>query len=307
MYGNGGENITGVESFLDAFVTSTDATLCSQLISFVNKLPVAFYNNIGEMTLADVAYVILNALMGRQFDAELLRDLSRRWVLPVAGEKSGMLTANAKNQINYSAEFEYGARFVALFLETLRRQGAIDSVYIINGGETEIAISVATALKPLMDFKTLTVLPLESCSEQQQQRLLAVETPAHVVYVKCDHRLLSRMLQRTIETCPVDLRERLLLVSATNVSMVPGLLLSYFNELRQARIQQEGEKPIIEYDINCGAEVCAVKLSSKLGLPVTFVEREVPVPTHPSQHLRVRYIPPTVKALTNSILQFIKR
>lgn len=289
--------------FIDAFVNSRSLDACEGLILSVKRLPVAFYNNIGEMNAEDVAYVVLNALLGQQFDAESLRRFAGKWLITNAVSKSH--TAKLNTTVIPSNLSEISSRFISLVIEALSLRDIKHINRIVQCGNVANVISLAHALKNVEDVELLTLMAVESMDETSRQELHAAINPPDVVYVKCDELLLARLLQRIYETDGSNMVKDSLLVSNTNVSLVPGQLFVYFDTLRQLRSKEEDVIPTIEYQ-NTGTEKYAVKLALQLGLPATFVQQESTPQLSSSSHLRVRSVPPTLRAITNSINEYFR-
>ena len=72
---------TGSLSFIQALLAGVDELGGSYVPTDITPLPAPFFKNIAEMSARDVAYVVVNAMIGNDYTAEELRRLVDEWIV----------------------------------------------------------------------------------------------------------------------------------------------------------------------------------------------------------------------------------
>lgn len=245
-----GRDITFTEAFLseDIFIGKT--------LSAINvpRLPAAFFNNIGEMTASDVAFVVANQFFGQKIEAPVIRNLTSLWLSKFE---------NTSNEgYSHLDSCALSAILEDILLKFFIQQGNIDpEVIIIDYGT---ACEINAALNFISARKILITTPHHSGD------IIPSGIDGPIIFVRGRLSEDTRLVAKSVRQLKKENHLPLIMLTATNVTK---LLTYVFLILDRARSDASSGSPLSTrvkvYNAPGNHMVSeAVSIASALGLPV---------------------------------------
>lgn len=232
---------------------------------WIPRIPPAFFNNISEMSLADIAYVVARQLTGPDVDADVLKRVcysTFHFPVPLvdAGEvKLLQLWHGPTGSYN-----DIGALFVRALLDW-QQVGKVNLI-MATLGDSGAAMANAMANRPDTRLTILyprnhvsRLLQAQICSKGDNIRPIAVEGS-----IDSCRELVSRALYDT------ELNERMVMTSGTSQSLARFLPHVFYYFHAYSLMRAGGEKRPITVALPGGnlANLAAGILAKQMGVPI---------------------------------------
>ncbi|MCC8072066.1 MAG: threonine synthase [Bacteroidales bacterium] len=237
----------------------------------IPTLPAAFFNNIDQMSLVDIAYVVSNTLFGKEIDSATLKDI-------VSKTLSFDIPLKKVDDRSYSLELfhgptlafkDVGARFMALLLGHFNRQDKTDkrevNVLVATSGDTGSA--VANGFLGVDGVHVYVLYPKGKVSNIQESQ-----------FTTLGHNITAIAVRGTFDDCQAlvknafmdqELREKLKLTSANSINIARFLPQSFYYFHAYARMKEKGIKDVV-ISVPSGnlGNLTAGLIAKRMGLPV---------------------------------------
>lgn len=137
-------------------------------------LPSAFFRNIGEMSLKDIAYVVTDMLIGDELDQESVRHLINETLtfdLPFIPTNDSRIAALELFHGPTLTSKDIGARFMAHLFSILGVYGGDNRTKIIIAGSGNSGSAVADAFSEISNTKITVLYPKANVSKLQLAKI----------------------------------------------------------------------------------------------------------------------------------------
>ncbi|MCM1448945.1 MAG: hypothetical protein NC082_01240 [Clostridiales bacterium] len=263
-------------TFKQAVIACVDPSGGDILPSGIPPIPKAFFNNIVEMTPQEIAYVVVNALMGEDFSPEQLRSMVNEWVsddcITVASAGTRVYAIESLSGSTMS-EYDMAAKLFALILRYFYDHGMItvDTLFFAPSRGDSCA-AMTYALKSVIGQAPIIIQTAGILTGVERRQLISLTPETHRNAVSCDEDSLEKLVRRAMSKPGFFEQHTPIALSSFNVVTLVSHVVSYFLAYMKARIAEiEGDIVIVvnENDTSaCNAAMIAVEL----GLPISIIK-----------------------------------
>lgn len=235
-------------------------------------IPRAFYNNVHEMTLKEIAYAVVTSLMGEDVNAPIIKkvvdetftDLTFK---SLGGRDEYVLELFTENSQTFKS---IGARFMANFL-SLSTDSALPRVAIAaTTGNTGIAM--AEAFSKQRERHLVVLYPKGALQHEEALQLCSDDSMLHFVEVQGDIDKCKQMVSDASTDKRLNEQMSMVCVNTSNfLRIVPQVVLFFY---AYSRLKASGKKserfvPVIP----CGnlSMLVAAIIAKRLGLPIAEI------------------------------------
>lgn len=264
-------------SFCEAVIHpfATDGGL--YLPSAVPVLPSAVLENMADMTLAEIGYVVLNAYIGDEFTSNEIKDIAdRAFTFPVniTGLADDKFVAELFEGPTLAFK-DFGARVLARVLEILcqrRRDAGISrgfNVIMATTGNTGSA--VANALTGVKGVNVYVVFPKGTATRALENQFTTPGGNVHAIEVNGTIDQCQSMVSAAIFDRELTANADLISAGSANIARILGQSVYYFYVVsRVLRILKDDSRKVV-VALPCGSlgNLTAGLLSQRMGLGIS--------------------------------------
>lgn len=260
-------------SFVQALQAGIGTDGCDITPKVESPLPRPFFNNIAEMSSRDVAYVVTNAMMGSDFDAETLRHLVNEWITDDFELRQAGKSVYAFESLNGSTLSEYDliGRLFAVLLRYLydRRVVSIDTVFF-SPSRGDSCAAISQAFQSVIGKSPVMIQVAGLLTEVEKRQLIHI-VPHDMLYVTgCDEAALDRLSRRVKSMSHCNS----IMIADCNPIAVVARVFMYFEAYRLLCIAGAEGKAVVCADSSNSGDVMAAQVAIQLGLPVRLIQSE---------------------------------
>ena len=237
----------------------------------IPTIPKAFFNNIGEMSLQDIAYVVANTLFGEDIESETLKEIvndTLSFDIP--------LVHVAENK--YSLELfhgptlafkDVGARFMARLLGYFNKKNGTKDVNVLVATSGDTGSAVANGFLGVPGVKVFVLYPKGKVSKIQEAQ-----------FTTLGKNITALEISGTFDDCQAlvknafmdeELNDKLQLTSANSINVARFLPQMFYYFYAYAQLAKMG-KPLnnIVVSVPSGnfGNITAGLIGKKMGLPI---------------------------------------
>lgn len=233
-------------------------------------LPQAFYNNMAEMTIREVAYVVGRTMLGDALDPALLRDIIDQtftFEVPLLrlDERSFVLELFHGPTLAFK---DVGARFLAGVLRILA--GTLDrEIHVVVATAGDTGGAVARAFHDVPGTRVHVLYPAGRLTDTQRNQFASLGGNVEAIEVRGSFDQCQAMARAAL--CDPELRQRICVTSGNSLNVMRLLpqMFYYFHAVAQLQAQEpHAPQPVIS--IPCGnlGDLVAALAAQKMGLRV---------------------------------------
>lgn len=272
MIYSGSLHAAGDVSFIRAMLAGVDDRGGCFVPTGITPLPLPFFRNIAEMSARDVAYVVVTAMMGRDFDAERLRRLVDEWIvedmeLHRAGDRIFALEPWGGETMS---QYDIIGRLQAILSRDLydRQLISLDSVLFSPSFDDSCA-AVSLAFMNVIGRSPVMLQGVGTLTEIEKRQVSDI-VPYEMLYVvTCDQDSLWNLSCRAVNNGVVSDG---LVIGDMNVAATVARVYCFFEAYRQLAIKEVYERILLCPDGRNQADMLAARVAVAMGLPVTLIE-----------------------------------
>jgi len=150
----------------------------------ISQIPRAYFNNIDEMNIREIAYVVVTTLLGGQIEAAKLKSIvdgTFTFNMPLKSLRRGLDVLELFDGPTLAFK-DIGARFIAEFISHFpSHDGRRHLVVVATTGNTGAAISNAFAQRK--EYDVVVLFPRGSLSRAQQAQFTTLGSNIHAIEV----------------------------------------------------------------------------------------------------------------------------
>ena len=235
------------------------------------RVPKAFFNNIDQLSLTDIAYVVTNLLLGDDVDGAVLKQIvtdSLNFRVPLVRLSDNLFALELFHGPSLSFK-DIGTRFLARLYRHLssRSGGRHINVLVATTGNSGSAI--ANAFLGLEGVDVFILYPRGKLTRLQEAQFATLGGNTHPIEVRGNIDDCNRMVDTAL--LDPDLNELLHLTSANslNLGRVLPQIIYFFEAV--ARLSAAGLNPAdVDFSMPCGnlSNVTAAAMARRMGLPL---------------------------------------
>lgn len=238
-------------------------------------VPKAFFNNIDQLSLTDIAYVVANSLLGGDVDGAVLKQIvgdSLNFRIPMRRIGKDVFALELFHGPSLSFK-DVGTRFLArLYRHLASRSNGGRRINVLVATTGNSGGAIANAFRGLDGVDVFILYPRGRLTRMQEAQFATLGDNTHPIEVRGSIDDCNRLVDTAL--LDAELNERLHLTSANSLNLgrvLPQII--YFFEAC-ARLKAEGIDPAqTDFTMPCGnlSNVAAAAMARKMGAPVGSV------------------------------------
>lgn len=233
------------------------------------RLPQAFFRNIAEMSLKEIAYVISNTLFGDMLGSATVKrivDDSLDFDIPLHRLDDKAFVAELFHGPTLSFK-DVGARFMANLLPALDRDGASGrDILLATSGDSGGA--VANAFQKASDTNVYVLYPKDELTREQIGQFATLRN-VKAIEVEGSFDDCQALVKEALRTHVPARGRRLTSGNSINAARELPSIIYFFHSYARV-LEATGPQAEVVISIPCGnlGSLCAALMAKKMGLPV---------------------------------------
>ena len=235
----------------------------------INRMPKAFFDNIGKMRFQDIAYNVAEAFFGEDVDPDGLKDLvydTLSFDCPVVRVSEGIYALELFHGPTLAFK-DVGARFMARLLQYfIRGERQEVNVLVATSGDTGSAVANGflgvEGIHVYVLYPKGKVSPIQECQFTTLGRnITAIEVDG--VFDDCQALVKSAFMDE-------ELNGRMKLTSANSINVARFLPQAFYYFNAYARLKEMGAADELVVCVPSGnfGNICAALFGHEMGLPI---------------------------------------
>lgn len=235
------------------------------------KVPKAFFNNIDQLQLPDIAYVVANTLFGDDVDGAVLKRItsdSLNYGMPLKRIADGLFVMELFHGPSLSFK-DLGTRFLARLYRHLASRSSVGHINVLVATTGNSGSAIADAFRGLEGVDVFILYPQGRLTRMQEAQFATLGSNTHPLEVlgtidDCNHIVDAALLDKRLNA-------ELHLASANSLNLGRVLpQITYFFEAC-ARLMAAGADPsTTDFAMPCGnlSDVTAAAMARRMGAPM---------------------------------------
>ncbi|MBQ7042308.1 MAG: threonine synthase [Muribaculaceae bacterium] len=237
----------------------------------IPTIPKAFFNNIAEMSLQDIAYVVANTLFGQDVESEILKQIVNETLnfdIP--------LVHVAENR--YSLELfhgptlafkDVGARFMARLLGYFNKEKGKSDVNVLVATSGDTGSAVANGFLNVPGVRVFVLYPKGKVSKIQEAQFTTLGANITALEVNgtfddCQALVKNAFIDK-------DLNEKMQLTSANSINVarfLPQMFYYFYAYAQLAHMGKSLDNIVISVPSGNFGNITAGLIGKRMGLPI---------------------------------------
>lgn len=233
----------------------------------ITQLPAAYFKNIDQMKLNEIAYVVTSTLLGGEFTPSAMKDIvdeAFNFPIPVVACAGDLFVTELFHGPTMAFK-DVGARFLAACLKRMKRPSHIN-VVVATTGNTGGA--VANALSGFDGIDVLVLFPRGTLTRAQQSQFCTSASNVHPIEVGGSIAQCREMAREAVTdpTNPV----KTICANTHNILRTIPQVAFFFHTYAQLRRMIGARADGFEVAIPCGnlSNLTAAVIAKRMGLPM---------------------------------------
>lgn len=237
-------------------------------------IPRAFFNNISDMSISDISYVVANILLGGDIPAGDLKEIvtdTFSFDIPLVRLSDDIYSLELFHGPTMAFK-DVGARFLARLIAYFSRNGHHDGVNVLVATSGDSGGAVAAGFHNVEGVKVYVLYPKDTLSQMQEKQFTTLGGNVHAIEVNGTFDDCQAMVKQAF--VDTDLRKVMQLTSANSINI--GRLLPqmfYYFHAYSRLLSYEGDpisRPEVVFSVPCGnlGNLTAGLMAKSMGLPV---------------------------------------
>lgn len=237
----------------------------------IPMIPKAFFNNIGEMSLQDIAYVVANTLFGDDIDSETLKNIVNETLnfdiplVKVADNKYSLELFHGPTL----AFKDVGARFMARLLGYFNKKNGTKDVNVLVATSGDTGSAVANGFLGVPGVKVFVLYPKGKVSKIQEAQ-----------FTTLGQNITALEISGTFDDCQAlvknafmdaELNEKLQLTSANSINVarfLPQMFYYFYAYAQLAKMGQPLDNIVVSVPSGNFGNITAGLIGKRMGLPI---------------------------------------
>ncbi len=235
------------------------------------SIPRAFFNNIDQLSLPDIAYVVANSLFGEDVDGAVLKQIvsdSINFKIPLVRIATNLFALELFHGPSLSFK-DIGTRFLARLYRHLAANSSDKRINVLVATTGNSGGAIANAFHGLDGVEVFILYPRGRLNRMQESQFATLDSNTHPIEVRGSIDDCNRLVDTAL--LDAELNESLHLTSANSLNLgrvLPQII--YFFEAC-ARLQAASINPSdTDFTMPCGnlSNVAAAAMARKMGAPL---------------------------------------
>ncbi len=234
-------------------------------------LPRAYFNNIEQMSLTDIGYIVMSTLMGDHLSPTELKDvvdMAFDFAMPVVDIPGGMYALEMFHGPTMAFK-DVGARFLTSFVSHFHGNNKPVAILVATTGNTGGA--VANALSGIKGVEVLVLFPRGTLSRAQQAQFSTAGSNVYPIEVSGTISQCRRMVKEAITDPDNDCWAlKPVCANTQNILRIMPQVVFFFHAYARLRNKIGAAADGFTVSIPCGnlSNLTAAVIARRMGLPM---------------------------------------
>lgn len=235
------------------------------------QLPKAYFNNIEQMSLREIAFVVMRTLLDNEIEASMLKDIidhSFDIPMPLCELKPEHFVMEMFHGPTMAFK-DFGARFLSEVIKHYHRpeQHRV-RIYVATTGNTGGA--VANAIGAVDGIDVFILFPREALTRSQRAQFSNIAPNIHPIEVAGNISHCKAMVRQAIEDHELNENTRQVCANTQNVMRILPQVVFFFHAYARLREKLGTKADGFTVSIPCGnlSNLTAAVIARKMGLPL---------------------------------------
>ncbi len=235
-------------------------------------VPEAFFRNMPAMGLKDIAYVVMNTLIGDEINSGYIKEIiseALNYDIPVLRlGNSDIFSAELFHGSTGSSK-DLGARFMARIFQQFFSDNTDSEVIVLASVTSESGVAIADALCGVEPFRVLVVFPKGKLSSASKEKIFSLEHNIRPVEVRGSVDDCLAMIQAAMSDS--QLRENVRLTSANSINiarLLPTVIQYFWIWSQMVSAGVDPNQIVISVPCANLGSFAAALIAVKMGLPL---------------------------------------
>ena len=237
----------------------------------IPMIPKAFFNNIGEMSLQDIAYVVANTLFGDDIDSETLKEIVNETLnfdIPLVKVDDNKYSLELFHGPTLAFK-DVGARFMARLLGYFNKKNGTKDVNVLVATSGDTGSAVANGFLEVPGVKVFVLYPKGKVSKIQEAQ-----------FTTLGQNITALEISGTFDDCQAlvknafmdaELNEKLQLTSANSINVarfLPQMFYYFYAYAQLAKMGQPLDNIVVSVPSGNFGNITAGLIGKRMGLPI---------------------------------------
>lgn len=237
----------------------------------IPTIPKAFFNNIGEMSLQDIAYVVANTLFGDDIESETLKEIvndTLNFDIPLAHVADNKYSLELFHGPTLAFK-DVGARFMARLLGYFNKKNGTKDVNVLVATSGDTGSAVANGFLGVSGVNVFVLYPKGKVSKIQEAQ-----------FTTLGKNITALEISGTFDDCQAlvknafmdeELNEKLQLTSANSINVarfLPQMFYYFYAYAQLAKMGKPLDNIVVSVPSGNFGNITAGLIGKKMGLPI---------------------------------------
>ena len=237
----------------------------------IPTIPKAFFNNIGEMSLQDIAYVVANTLFGDDIESETLKEIvndTLNFDIPLAHVADNKYSLELFHGPTLAFK-DVGARFMARLLGYFNKKNGTKDVNVLVATSGDTGSAVANGFLGVSGVNVFVLYPKGKVSKIQEAQ-----------FTTLGKNITALEISGTFDDCQAlvknafmdeELNEKLQLTSANSINVarfLPQMFYYFYAYSQLAKMGKPLDNIVVSVPSGNFGNITAGLIGKKMGLPI---------------------------------------
>lgn len=239
----------------------------------IPSIPKAFFNNISEMSLQDIAYVVANTLFGQDIESETLKNIvndTLNFDIPLKHVNGNIYSLELFHGPTLAFK-DVGARFMARLLGYFNEKsnGAGNTVNVLVATSGDTGSAVANGFLNVPGIKVYVLYPQGKVSKIQEAQFTTLGSNITALEINgtfddCQALVKSAFMDK-------ELNEKMQLTSANSINVarfLPQMFYYFYAYAQLAKMGKPLDNIVVSVPSGNFGNITAGLIGKRMGLPV---------------------------------------
>ena len=237
----------------------------------IPTIPKAFFNNIGDMSLQDIAYVVANTLFGEDIESETLKNIvndTLNFDIPLVHVDENRYSLELFHGPTLAFK-DVGARFMARLLSYFNKKNGTKDVNVLVATSGDTGSAVANGFLGVPGVNVYVLYPKGKVSKIQEAQFTTIGKNITALEVSGTFDDCQALVKNAF--MDVELNEKMQLTSANSINVARFLPQMFYYFYAYAQLARQGmplDNIVISVPSGNFGNITAGLIGKKMGLPI---------------------------------------
>ncbi len=237
----------------------------------IPTIPKAFFNNIGEMSLQDIAYVVANTLFGDDIESETLKEIvndTLNFDIPLVHVADNKYSLELFHGPTLAFK-DVGARFMARLLGYFNKKNGTKDVNVLVATSGDTGSAVANGFLGVPGVNVFVLYPKGKVSKIQESQFTTLGKNINALEISGTFDDCQALVKNAF--MDEELNEKLQLTSANSINVarfLPQMFYYFYAYAQLAKMGKQIDNIVVSVPSGNFGNITAGLIGKKMGLPI---------------------------------------